>query len=151
MNKIPLRKDIELKKELINKIILVTGGLSNTLGVLVFSRFFTNEAIVYFHPNVMSNFGLLMLMPWGLLMFIMVCYYKILPQVLLILALEKIIYVVVWVEWILRNNLKSVFEVDLMAGIFYSVFGVNDMLFFVAFLYIYFNTNKLLPTKPKLH
>lgn len=143
MNQNPLCK----KKEFINKIILITGGLSNTIGVLVFSRFFTNEAIAYFHPKVMSNFGLLMLMPWGVLMFIMVRYYKILPQLLLILALEKIIYVVVWVKWILHNDLRSVFEVDLMAGIFYSVFGVNDMLFFIAFVYIYFNTKQTIANK----
>jgi hypothetical protein len=127
--------------------ILFLGGLLNTIGILVFSKCFTNEVIIAYHPSVMSNFGLMMLMPWGLLMFVMAWHYNKLPKVILILALEKIIYVVVWVKWILRNDLRSVFEVDLMAGIFYSVFGVNDMLFFIAFVYIYFNTKQTIANK----
>ena len=78
--------------------ILIVGGLLNTVGILVFTRFLTNEIIVAYHPNVMSNFGLMMMMPWGILMLVMAWHYKKLPQVMLVLALEKIIYVAIWVE-----------------------------------------------------
>ena len=67
----------------------------------------------------------------------MAWHYRRLPQVMLILALEKVIYVVVWIEWISRNDIDNVFDKDFLAGIFYSIFGVNDMLFLIAFIYIY--------------
>ena len=45
---------------------LIAAGLMNIVGVLVFSRAFTNLAINNADPVVMSNFGLLMIAVWGL-------------------------------------------------------------------------------------
>ena len=45
---------------------LIAAGVMNIAGVLVFSRAFTNEAINRADPVVMSNFGLLMIVVWGL-------------------------------------------------------------------------------------
>ena len=44
----------------------VLAGLMNILGVLVNSRFFTNVVIPQTDPVIMSNFGLLMIIIWGL-------------------------------------------------------------------------------------
>mgnify|MGYP001032208927 CR=1 FL=1 len=44
----------------------IAAGLMNIGGVLFFSRVFTNEAINQADPVVMSNFGLLMIVVWGL-------------------------------------------------------------------------------------
>ena len=44
----------------------ITAALINIGGVLVFSRFFTNEVINNADPVVMSNFGLVMIIVWGL-------------------------------------------------------------------------------------
>ena len=44
----------------------IAAGLMNIGGVLLFSRAFTNSAINIADPVVMSNFGLLMIVVWGL-------------------------------------------------------------------------------------
>lgn len=45
---------------------LISAGLMNIGGVLVFSRAFTNVAINNADPVLMSNVGLLMIAVWGL-------------------------------------------------------------------------------------
>ncbi len=44
----------------------IAAGMMNIGGVLLFSRAFTNQAINQADPVVMSNFGLLMIIIWGL-------------------------------------------------------------------------------------
>ena len=44
----------------------IAAGLMNIGGVLLFSRGFTNDALNNADPVVMSNFGLLMIIVWGL-------------------------------------------------------------------------------------
>jgi len=44
----------------------IAAGLMNIGGVLLFSHAFTNSAINTADPVVMSNFGLLMIVVWGL-------------------------------------------------------------------------------------
>ena len=41
------------------------------------------------------------------------------------------------VEKVITRGMDNVFDKDFLAGIFYSIFGVNDMLFLIAFIYIY--------------
>lgn len=56
---------MKLSKELIKKGMHLS-GIMNIGGVLVFSRFFTNKVINEADPVTMSNFGLLMIVVWGL-------------------------------------------------------------------------------------
>ena len=44
----------------------IAAALMNIGGVLLFSRAFTNDVINQADPVVMSNFGLLMIVVWGL-------------------------------------------------------------------------------------
>ncbi|WP_239685977.1 hypothetical protein [Photobacterium swingsii] len=48
------------------KLGFIAAALMNIGGVMVFSRALTNTVINQFDPVVMSNFGLLMIMIWGL-------------------------------------------------------------------------------------
>ena len=43
----------------------ILSGLLNILGVLIFSRIFSNNFIPAFDNQAMSNFGLLMIVLWG--------------------------------------------------------------------------------------
>ena len=52
--------------ERLTNIGLIAAGVMNIGGVLLFSRGFTNTAINQADPVVMSNFGLLMIVVWGL-------------------------------------------------------------------------------------
>lgn len=114
----------------------VLAGLAN-MTVLVFSKFFTNPVIPEFDPIVMSNFGLLMIVVWGLTYISVAKSYPHSKWLVGIFAIEKLIYFVVWINWILNHNLSSVYEKDLLAGFFYSIYGVNDCLFFAFFSFVF--------------
>lgn len=114
----------------------IIAGLMN-LSVLIFSRFFTNPTIPEFDPEVMSNFGLMMIVLWGLAYISIAKNYHNLKWLVAIFALEKLAYGITWMLWILNNNLSEVFDKDIMAGLFYAVYGINDWLFFLFFVYVF--------------
>ncbi|CAM4087302.1 hypothetical protein [Gillisia limnaea] len=120
----------------------IIAGLMNA-SVLIFSRLFTNPTIPEFDPNVMSNFGLLMILIWGLAYMSVAKNYHKVKWLVGIFAVEKLIYGCVWTNWILNNNISDVYEKDLMAGMFYSVYGINDWVFFVFFIYVFLRLSKL--------
>lgn len=111
-------------------------GLMN-MSVLVFSKFFTNPVIPETDPAVMSNFGLLMIVIWGLAYITIAKTYQNVKWLVGVFAIEKFIYGFNWTNWILNNDLTAVYDKDLFAGLFFSVYGVNDWLFFLFFLYVF--------------
>jgi hypothetical protein len=116
----------------------IAAGLMNIIAVLVLSKFFTNEVIPETDPAVMSNFGLLMIMVWGLAYIALAVNYRKAKWVVGVFVVEKLIYVIAWLMWIVNNDVSKVYEKDLFAGLFYSDYGLNDFLFFVFFLYVFY-------------
>ena len=115
----------------------VLAGLMNILGVLVNSRFFTNAVIPEVDPVVMSNFGLLMIIIWGLAYISVSKNYDKVKWLVGVFAIEKFIYGSLWTNWILNNSLTDVYNKDTSAGIFYSIYGINDWIFFAFFLFVF--------------
>jgi hypothetical protein len=105
----------------------------------VFSKFFNNPVITQYSPDVMSNFGLLMILVWGLAYVSVAKKYKEVKWLIAVFALEKFIYGFVWINWMINNNVLEVYAKDKMAGIFYAIYGVNDWLFFIFFLFVFIN------------
>ncbi|MGM0390956.1 MAG: hypothetical protein ACQEWG_16860 [Bacteroidota bacterium] len=120
----------------------IISGLMN-LTVLIFSRLFTNSTIPEFDPVVMSNFGLLMIALWGLAYMSIAKNYHKVKWLVGVFVVEKFIYGYVWIKWILNNNISEVYEKDTMAGIFYSIYGINDWIFFVFFLLVFIKVFKM--------
>ena len=116
----------------------IAAGAMNIAGVLVFSRAFTNEAINRADPVVMSNFGLLMIVVWGLAYLGAAAIPSGIKWLAGAFALEKLVYVVVWVTWLAGNRLPQVYADDVFAGIFYSIYGLNDLLFMGFFAWVFF-------------
>lgn len=108
----------------------------NITGVLVFSRAFTNSAINNADPVVMSNFGLLMIVVWGLAYLSAAAIGSNIRWLTGAFAVEKLVYVVVWVRWLFTNSLTDLYAKDVFAGIFYSIYGINDLVFMLFFTYI---------------
>ena len=115
----------------------VLAGLMNILGVLVNSRFFTNAVIPEVDPVVMSRFGLLMIIIWGLAYISVSKNYDKVKWLVGVFAIEKFIYGSLWTNWILSNSLADVYNKDTSAGIFYSIYGINDWIFFAFFLFVF--------------
>lgn len=59
-----------------------------------------------------------------------------------VFVLEKFIYGCVWINWMLTNTISEVYEKDIMAGMFYSVYGINDWIFFAFFLFVFIKISK---------
>jgi uncharacterized membrane protein len=115
----------------------VLAGLMNVMGVFTFSRMFSNPVIPQFDSNALSNFGLLMIVIWGMA-YISIAhnYYKV-KWIVLVFAVEKLIYGIHWTNWITNNDLSDVAEKDKMAGVFFAIYGVNDWIFFLFFLIVF--------------
>ena len=124
----------------ISKGFLIAGMMN--MSVLFFSKFFTNLIIPKFDPMVMSNFGLMMIMIWGLA-YISVAYnVQHVKWLIAVFAIEKLIYGVIWINWHFQNNVSDVFKEDFLAGVFYSIYGLNDLIFCSFFSWVVLRLNK---------
>ena len=120
----------------------IAAGIMNIGGVLLFSRVFTNAAINQADPVVMSNFGLLMIMVWGLAYISVYKAYEKARWIVAVFTLEKLVYVVIWSIWISGNDLAALYSTDLFAGVFYTIYGVNDLLFMLFFGWVFVQTKR---------
>jgi hypothetical protein len=118
---------------------LITAALMNIGGVLVFSRVFTNVALNNADPIVMSNFGLLMIIVWGLTYLGAALISSNIKWLVGAFAMEKLVYAVVWTRWISENSLAPLYAKDVFAGVFYSIYGLNDLVFMVFFAWVFFS------------
>ena len=116
---------------------LIAAALMNIGGVLVFSRAFTNVAINNADPVVMSNFGLLMIAVWGLAYLGAAAIGSDIKWLVGAFALEKLVYVVVWIMWLSENSLTQLYSKDVFAGAFYSIYGLNDFVFMLFFAWVF--------------
>lgn len=132
---------MKITNELLIKGFILS-GLMNILGVLTFSRFFTNAVIPEFDSQAMSNFGLLMIVLWGFVFIAVSKNFQHLKWLIAVLTLEKLIYATHWTKWMTTNNLADVFEKDKMAGIYYTIYGINDWVFFVFFLFVFIRLSR---------
>ncbi|MEZ8741076.1 hypothetical protein AB6E21_13655 [Photobacterium swingsii] len=118
------------------KLGFIAAALMNIGGVMVFSRALTNTVINQFDPVVMSSFGLLMIMIWGLAYLGTAFITSNVKWLAAAFAIEKLVYVIAWLIWITNNSLSAVYDQDLFAGMFYSIYGLNDFVFMVFFAWV---------------
>ena len=116
---------------------LIAAALMNISGVLVFSRAFTNVAINQADPIVMSNFGLIMIAVWGLAYLGAATISSNIKWLAGAFAVEKLVYVIVWIMWHAQNSLTQLYATDVFAGIFYSIYGINDFVFMLFFIWVF--------------
>lgn len=62
-----------------------------------------------------------MIVIWGLAYIAVAKKFNYVKWLVAVFALEKFFYGYVWTTWIINNNIKDVYENDLMAGMFYSM------------------------------
>jgi hypothetical protein len=116
---------------------LIAAALTNIGGVLVLSRAFTNAAINQADPVVMSNFGLMMIVVWGLAFLGTATVNANIRWIAAAFAVEKLVYVVTWMMWLSKNSLAPLYSTDVFAGLFYSIYGLNDVVFMAFFGWVF--------------
>lgn len=120
----------------------IIAGVMNIAGVLLFSRLFTNAAINEADPVVMSNFGLVMIAVWGLAYLGAAFIGASVKWLAAAFAFEKLVYVLVWGMWHSKNSVSALFKTDLFAGVFYSIYGLNDFLFMLFFAWVFYSQSR---------
>ena len=120
----------------------IIAGVMNIAGVLLFSRLLTNTVINEADPVVMSNFGLVMIAVWGLAYLGAASIGASVKWLAAAFAFEKLVYVLVWVMWHSKNSVSALFTTDLFAGVFYSIYGLNDFLFMLFFAWVFYSQSR---------
>ena len=122
----------------------VIAGCVNVLGIPIFSRLFTNTLLMTVDTGTFSGAGLGVIMLWGLAYIAVSGSYPLVPAIAGVFALEKLFYTAVWGRWLWNHGgeLTSLYAQDALTGFFYSVYGINDFLFGVFFLYAFIRARK---------
>lgn len=117
----------------------IVGGLANIGGVLVATQAFTSPVVAQHFPSVFSNFGMLAIMLWGLAYIAVSRSYAAVPWLVAVFAIEKVAYVVTWLVWMNAHHdlLGAVFSQSATAGLFYTVYGANDLAFGLFFAWVF--------------
>ena len=115
----------------------ILAGLSNILGVLLCSKGLTNDVMMDTQPGVMGFFGLIAIMLWGLGYIAVSKSYSHVRWLVGVFVIEKLAYVIAWTSFIASQSLEGVYEQDVFAGIFYTIYGANDFVFMLFFAYVF--------------
>lgn len=113
-------------------------GAFNVVGVLVFSKIFTNSLLTSLDPVVFSWLGLVAIMLWGFAYCSVAKSYQFVPYLLLVFFVEKMIYTVTWAQWLTRNGstLPSLFSESPLTAMCYAIYGAGDFVFGLFFLWV---------------
>lgn len=111
----------------------IAAGLTNILGILLFSRGLNNPLLGELFPGLFGNWGLVCIMLWGLAYLAVAGDYPKVPRLVAVFALEKAVYVVSWFWWLSHHDLAAVWSQDPLTGLFYALYGLIDLAFGIFF------------------
>ncbi len=124
----------------------IIAGLSNILGVIIRSKAFTNDVMLANQPDVTGYFGLISIILWGFA-YISVCKsYNQARWLVGVFVIEKLAYVIAWLAFIASRSLSSIYELDVLAGVFYAIYGANDFIFMLFFSFVFLKRGQV-PSK----
>jgi hypothetical protein len=112
----------------------MAAGLTNILGILLFSRGFHNPHLGQAFPGLFGNWGLVCIMLWGLAYLSVASSYKKVPLLIAVFALEKAVYVASWLWWLSHHDLAALWAQDPLTGAFFALYGIIDLGFCLFFL-----------------
>jgi len=112
----------------------IAAGLTNILGILLFSKGLRNEWLFLYYPEVFGVFGCVGVMLWGLA-YLSAANTR--PRTLsLVFCLEKVVYFGTWLYWLHTRGglLPSLWEWDPLTAFFFTFYGPLDLAFGALFL-----------------
>ena len=113
-------------------------GAYNVLGMLVFSKLFTNPVLAAVDPAVFSTIGQVAIILWGLAYLSVARSYHHVPLLVLAFAIEKLVYAGIWLAWMIEkgNTIPAIAQDSLLSAMFFAVYGAGDFLFSVFFAWV---------------
>jgi hypothetical protein len=123
----------------------IIAGLSNILGVIICSKAFTNDVMLSAQPDVMGTFGLISIILWGFAYISVSKSYNQARWLVGVFVIEKLAYVIAWMAFITSRSLSSIYELDFLAGLFYTIYGANDFIFMLFFGFVFLKRSQVLP------
>jgi len=117
------------------KLGFYAAAIFNIAGILVFTRALTNEAFFQADPSMFSRPACVVVMVWGLAYAAQARTWQTAPAISLVFAVEKLVYVLWWVGWLSKHGqeLGGIFDRDMLAGVFYAIYGAGDAVFCLFF------------------
>jgi hypothetical protein len=114
---------------------LVWAGLANVLGVLAFSRGFSNDYLSSLFPQLFSTWGLVCIQLWGLAYLSVSGSYRFCGPLLGVFAVEKAVYVGSWLwwQWHFGAQIGQIWATDRLTALFYTLYGPLDLVFGLYF------------------
>ena len=120
----------------------ILAGLSNIVGVLLCSKGLTNDVMMTTQPGVMGFFGLISILLWGLAYIAVSKNYRHVRWLVAVFVIEKLVYVIAWLSFISAQSLGAVYDQDFLAGVFFTIYGVNDFVFMLFFGFVFLKLGK---------
>jgi hypothetical protein len=122
----------------------VLAGFANIFGVLGFSLGFQNELLNSYYPQVFSNFGLAMIIIWGMAYISVSSEHPRASRLLFIFFIEKMIYVgtAVYFWLVMKPDFMLMWEESIVTALFFVIYGINDLIFGLMFFYAWLQYRK---------
>ena len=119
----------------ITKLIYTLAGLYN-FSILIFCEFFNKNLGKV--DDLFNTNGVINIILWGMAYISISQHNEKLFLINFVFFIEKLFYFHHWITWILVNidNLKLMFENDKMNFLFFSIYGIGDLLFGLFFVFI---------------
>jgi hypothetical protein len=110
-------------------LCFLLAGAWNVLGMLLFSKFFTNRLLASLDPAVFSWFGQIAVVLWGLAYCSVAKSYPYVPSLLVVFFLEKMIYGARWLAWLVAHGktLPKIASESFLTATFYAIYGAGDI------------------------
>ncbi|MCC1496183.1 hypothetical protein [Alcanivorax sp. 1008] len=120
-----------------NVIILI--GLVNLTLLGFLTPLLDGDLLAAQDPLFFSWPGVVIIALWGLAYIAVAPVWDKVPWLLLVFALEKLLFDLRWVHWIIHNKeaLPALYEQDLMVALFYSGYGIWDGACALVFLWYF--------------
>jgi len=117
----------------------ILAGLANIVGISIITHGFTNDVFFQVFPGVFSPFGCVAIMLWGLAYIAVAGSYANVRWLCGVFAIEKAAYVATWIWWMVQHasELPQLKEMDLLSGIFFAGYGINDLAFGLFFAWVF--------------
>jgi hypothetical protein len=116
----------------------------NIVGMLVFTRLFTNDVLFATDPSLFSRQGCALVIIWGLAYLAQSLSWRVAPWISAVFAVEKVFFAGSWLVWMMGNahRLPEIAAEDTLAGSFYGLYGIGDALFAGFFVWAFLKARK---------